>query len=123
MMWSGMSSISLILFINAIRMLFGPLPKFVCNFLIFWRNAPLAGVFWYYNGIAIFRYAYIFVFKSVAPINEDFISRVVYLSVSLWAFLYGVIFMTLPGKMGINYYMCTGENPNVDYYSFKKVKL
>ena len=29
--------------------------------------------------------------------------------------------MIIPGKLGINYYMCTGEDPRSDYYSTKKV--
>ena len=31
--------------------------------------------------------------------------------------------MILPGKKGINYYMCTGENPSNDFYSTKKVRV
>jgi hypothetical protein len=31
--------------------------------------------------------------------------------------------MILPGKKGINYYMCTGENPINDFYSTKKVRV
>ena len=44
-----------------------------------------------------------------------------YLSVGIWSILYGITFMIIPGKLGTNYYMCTGEDPRSDYYSTKKV--
>ena len=45
-----------------------------------------------------------------------------YLSVGIWSILYGITFMIIPGKLGTNYYMCTGEDPRSDYYSTKKVR-
>ena len=68
-----------------------------------------------------FRYLAFFVYKSVLPLNEDFFARVIYLIVSIWTFIYGLVFMEIPGKMPINYYMCTGEDPKTDFYTQKKV--
>ena len=44
------------------------------------------------------------------------------MAVPLWWLLFGLIFMMLPGKNGINYYICTGENPKNDPYSVNKVR-
>ena len=40
----------------------------------------------------------------------------------MWWFMLAVTFMIIPGKKGINFYMCTGEDPNNDDYAFKKVR-
>ena len=37
--------------------------------------------------------------------------------------LYDLVFMLLPGKMSLNYYMCTGEDPDKDFYRYKKVLI
>ena len=62
-------------------------------------------------------------YKGVAPIDEDFFAVVCYLSFSILATLYGLTFMIIPGKSGINYYMCTGEDPIIDPYSTKKFPI
>ena len=122
-MWSGLISIAPIQFIDALRLTFGPLPDWLCWFQSFWRNCPLVGSMIFFDAIFILRYVFIFIFKSVPPINEDLIARVIYLSVSIWCFLYGLTFMALPGKMALNYYMCSGEDPAVDFYSYNKVPI
>ena len=48
---------------------------------------------------------------------------VCYLSVGIWSILYGISFMIIPGKLGTNYYMCTGEDPRSDYYTTKKYPI
>ena len=45
------------------------------------------------------------------------------MAIFMWWFMLGVIFMIIPGKKGINFYMCTGEDPRNDEYSYKKVSF
>ena len=120
-LWSGLICVAPLQFIEVLRMIFGPLPTSLCWFQSFWRNCPMTGAMVYFVLTVIFRYIFIFVYKSVPPINEDFISRVIYLSVSLCSLLYGIVFMVIPGQMAVNFYMCTGQDPRVDFYTFKKV--
>ena len=68
------------------------------------------------------QYLFIFVFKSFGCIDEDFFALFSTLVVSMLWILIDILFMISPGKKGINYYMCTGENPRIDVYSHKKVK-
>ena len=35
--------------------------------------------------------------------------------------IYGIVFMLIPGKYGVNFYMCTGDHPSKDFYNYKKV--
>ena len=41
----------------------------------------------------------------------------------MFSLSFGFIYIMIPGKMPINYYICTGEDPDVDPYTFKKVSF
>ena len=55
--------------------------------------------------------------------NEKLISVFCHVLISILWILYGLTYLALPGKMGLNYYMCTGDNPRVDPYDYKKVPI
>ncbi len=55
--------------------------------------------------------------------NEKLISVFCHVLISILWILYGLTYLALPGKMGLNYYMCTGDNPRVDPYDKKKVPI
>ena len=74
------------------------------------------------NEVFIFQYIFIFVYKSYGLMVEEFFACFCSLVIFMGWVIFGFIFMMLPGKKGINYYMCTGENPENDPYSQKKVK-
>ena len=120
-MWSGLICFSLLQFIEVLRHILGPLPPSICWFQFFWRNCPMIAAMIFFDINLTFRYLACFVYKSVLPLNEDFAARVIYWIVSIWAFIYGLVFMKIPGKMPINYYMCTGKDPKTDFYTQKKV--
>ena len=120
------------------RYFIGPLPTFLCWYLAFIRNAPIVAMSLFLDSIAIFRvshflylfldfamvsfqYIYIFVWKAFAPIDDKYFAIFLYILIPLWSLIYGIFYMVIPGKHGINYYMCTGENPANDTYDFKKV--
>ena len=70
-----------------------------------------------------FKFTFIFIYNSYGLIVEEFFVRFCSRAIILWWLLFGCTFMILPGKKGINYYMCTGENPSNDFYSTKKVRV
>ena len=51
----GLISLSTIELIEVIRMIFGPLPQYVCWFQSFWRNGPTQGAMLQLDAILIFR--------------------------------------------------------------------
>ena len=71
----------------------------------------------------LFKFTFIFIYNSYGLIVEEFFVRFCSRAIILWWLLFGCTFMILPGKKGINYYMCTGENPSNDFYSTKKVRV
>ena len=70
-----------------------------------------------------FKFTFIFIYNSYGLIVEEFFVRFCSRAIILWWLLFGCTFMILPGKKGINYYMCTGENPRYDLYTTKKVRV
>ena len=120
-LYNGLISLSVIELIEVFRMIFGPLPSSICWFQSFFRNGPTMGSLLHLNAIIIFRYLYIFVYKSYIGLDEVFFARFCSLTILLLWLIYDITFMIMPGKMGINYYMCTGEDPRNDIYAYKKV--
>ena len=69
------------------------------------------------------QYIYIVKLNTYTPINEEF-----------WVFFLNVIstiicginaflFMTIPGKHGVNFYICLGKDTENDPYDFAKVRF
>ena len=69
------------------------------------------------------QYMFIFIFKGLVGIDEDFFARFSLILITMFWILYALVFMLLPGKMSLNYYMCTGEDPDKDFYQYKKVLI
>ena len=142
-MASGMITLSPVLFMQWVRMVFGPMPQWFCWFLSLWRNCPTQCTLMFLDALVLFRvtinfdsktltifkntsffqFYFIFVFKGIIPIDEDFLAMVCYISIPLWCLLYGLVFMIIPGKYPINYYMCTGQDPIIDPYTASKYPI
>ena len=58
-------------------------------------------------------------FENISPYRELFLKLATLMICSFNA----TLFMLIPGKHGINYYICLGINPEVDPYNYEKVKL
>ena len=69
------------------------------------------------------QYMFIFIFKGLVGIDEDFFACFSLILITMFWILYALVFMLLPGKMSLNYYMCTGEDPDKDFYQYKKVLI
>ena len=98
------------------------------NALTFLTHIILAigGVFnlrWLYFFFFFFKYIFIFIYNSYGLIVEEFFALFCSLTIFFLWLLFGCTFLILPGKKGINYYMCTGENPRNDFYTTKKVRV
>ena len=63
------------------------------------------------------------VFKRLGGVNEEFFSFFCSVGIYMVWILCNFVFLLSPGKMNINYYMCTGEDPALDPYKTKKVYI
>lgn len=61
--------------------------------------------------------------RNFTVLDEDFFIRFLDIFIALTSFTASLIFMVIPGKMGVNYYMCIGEDPQIDSFNFGKVSL
>ena len=53
--------------------------------------------------------------------KEDLLVTVICLTISMITIMIGFLYMLSPGKHGVNFYMCLGEDPRIDPYDYGKV--
>ena len=114
--------------ISLLRLVFGPLPESLCWLLIFSNQS--IGIFIFLvldaNYLArviiisttaiqilkiTFQYIYAVVIKSATICNDDLIGAFIFFEIITFSVIGGFLHMMSPGKFAINYYICTGENP------------
>ena len=61
--------------------------------------------------LSSFQYLFIVVKKTVGICNDDLFGTYFDMLVCLFSTSTAFIYNWVPGKMGLNYYICTGENP------------
>ena len=62
-MWTGLVAIPVVRYIESLRMIFGPLPTFICWFQSLWRNCPTIGSLIFMDLIVIVRVGTIYTEK------------------------------------------------------------
>ena len=67
------------------------------------------------------QYLFVIVYKSVAICHDDIFGIFIFLQSLVFSFAASFVNIDVPGKMGLNYYMCTGEDPKPYSYQGKKV--
>ena len=97
---------------EGIRYLIGPLDATYCdvhNFLknFFWNCAVLT-----LDCIITLRYIIIFKWKNLAVVNDDLITRFLQLTILIVGLWITAVKRLSLGRMPMNYFMCTGINPD-----------
>ena len=94
--------------------LLGPLPELGCYLGELLRKHLTTQFFLFLNAITITRYVYIFCLKNPAAFKDDFW----YALINTWVVLFSCLFeftrTVLPGRQGIGFYACTGQDPTKD---------
>ena len=124
------------------RPVFGPLPYWLCWFYIYIRNflTYMAQMTMNFNvtfrvstiilGFEdnvtnslhfVFKYIFIVKLNRYTPINEEFWLLFLNVISTIICGINAFLFMTIPGKHGVNFYICLGENIENDPYDFVKV--
>ena len=104
-----------------IRIFSGPMPDTLCWLIIFFMNFGIFGCQFGLVICIIVRYLYVIVYKSVGIFHDDFFGCFLHLLTFIFCLVAAFIKVYVPGKMGLNYYICTGENPEPYNYLGKKV--
>ena len=104
-----------------IRIVSGPMPETLCWLIIFFMNFGVFGGQFGFVVCIMLRYLYVIVYKSVGVFHDDFFGCFLHLLSFIFCLVAAFIKVYVPGKMGLNYYICTGENPEPYNYLGKKV--
>ena len=103
---------------DGIRYLIGPLNATFCDIHHFLKNFFWSCTILTLDCIIALRYIFIFKWTKVATVNDDLIANILQLTIvlaSVWAA--GVKRISI-GRMPMNYFMCTGKDPNTEYTGY-----
>ena len=109
--WIMIFYILLVFIPEGIRYIAGPLDSTICDIHNFLKNWICACLLLAFDCVIVLRYIFIFKLKNFAVINDDFIARVLQISICLMGFWISAANRLSVGKMSLNYYLCTGGNP------------
>ena len=107
--------------LDVIRIFSGPMSETICWLTIFFKNFGVFGGQFGFVVCITLRYLYVIVYKSVGVFDDDFFGWFLHLLSIVFSFVAAFIKVYVPGKMGLNYYMCTGEDP--EPYSNQRSKV
>ena len=97
---------------EGIRYMMGPLDAGFCDVHNILKNFFSSCILITMDCIIFLRYIFIFRWSNFMVINDDFIVRFVQLSILLLGFWIAAVKRISVGKMPLNYFLCTGINPN-----------
>lgn len=112
--WTGIEFSFLVSLPELFRFLCGPLPEWFCWFHLIIKNGIVSKLCSLQTGLIILRHACIFWLKNPAAFYDDFWSCFINIWVVIFSYTSSFVFIYLPGKQPINYYICTGKNPHDD---------
>lgn len=121
--WTGIEFSILISLPELFRYLYGPLPEVVCWVSQLIKNGIVAQLLCLQIVLIIARHACIFWLKNPAAFNDNFWSYIINIWVVIFSFTGQFVVAYLPGKQPVNYYICTGKNPEEDLEQNNKKNL
>jgi hypothetical protein len=108
--------------IEIIRHFYGPFGNVTCSVMLLFRTSLSLQVGLFTLGFSVSRYLYIFYLKNPARFQDEFW----HFFVNIWVVSFGLIsqfvFVILPGRQPISFYLCSGQDPRAfgDDSSIKK---
>ena len=107
--------------LDVIRIFSGPMHEIICWLLIFFKNVGVFGGQFGFVVCITLRYLYVVIYKSVGVFHDDIFGLFLHLLSVVFCFVAAFMNSYVPGKMGLNYYICTGEDPEPYNYLGRKV--
>ena len=97
------------------RYLIGPLSEGVCDLHFFIKNFISNSILLTLDFITLLRYIFIFKLSNFAVLNDDLLARILQVTALLLGLWIAAVKRMSIGKMPMNYYMCTGKDPSLEY--------
>ena len=105
-----------------VRHLYGPFNNATCSFMLIFKTSLSIQVGLFTLGFSVSRYLYIFHLKNPARFQDAFW----HFFVNIWVVSFGIIsqfvFVILPGRQPISFYLCNGQDPRAFGDDFNKKK-
>ena len=107
---------------DGIRYLIGPLNATFCDVHHFLKNFFWSCTILTLDCIIALRYIFIFKWTKVATVNDDLIASILQLTIVLASVWAAAVKRISIGRMPMNYFMCTGKDPNKEYPRYTNYK-
>jgi hypothetical protein len=117
--WNTIQYIFTVMPFDVIRYTFGPLSHSICLVHVLLKNTTNLHVCFFVNAIAVVRYISLFVTDEISEVQEAFWSCFVTTWVVIFSMLTQMVYLNIPGRQPLNYYICIGEDMPIDYRSMK----
>lgn len=112
--WSILVWLTVVQMIDVTRYFFVKFPDFVCLIHLVLKNAILIQIVLYYDALVLVRYLSIFWLKSPLTFQNEFWFVIVNIWVVSFSLLSQAVFVFLPGRQPLNYYLCKGPTEDSD---------
>jgi len=111
--WTGIEFYVLVLPMEIARYIFGPLPETLCMFHLMLKNIITFQTVLFCDGVSAARYLFIFYLKNPSEFQDEFW----HIFINIWIVFFGLlsqfVFVYLPGRQPLNFYICTGLDPHI----------
>jgi hypothetical protein len=111
--WTGIEFYVIVLPIDIIRYIFGPLPEGVCLFQLLLKNVINVQTVLFCDAVSMARYLFIFYIKNPYKFQDEFWHTLINIWVVSFAIMTQFVFVYLPGHQPLNFFLCSGKNPTV----------
>jgi hypothetical protein len=112
--WTEVEFILFVTLLEWVRYITGPMPVFPCWFHMVIKNGLIAKLLFLQTGLIISRYACIFWLKNPSAFNDEFWCHFINCWVNIFSFWPHFVFVFLPGREPMSYYVCVGRDPAED---------
>ena len=110
--WLVVSYILIVHLPEGIRYLVGPLDPTYCDVHNLLKNFIASCTVLTLDCIIVLRYIFIFKWKGLVVVNDDLITCFLQLTILIGGLWIAAVKHLSLGRMPLNYFMCTGMNPN-----------
>ena len=109
--WTGIQFYTLIMPVEVVRYVMGPLPEVICSIQLIHKNMITIQAVLFSAGMSFARYLFVFYLKNPSEFMDEFWHIFLNVWVICFAFISQFIFVCLPGSQPLNFYLCVGQNP------------
>ena len=118
--WIVIAYIVLVFIPEGVRYIAGPLDSTLCDIHNFLKNWICASLLLTFDSIIVLRYIFIFKVNNFAVINDDFVTLLLQMSIAIIGFWVSLVNRLSIGKMSLNYFLCSGKNPELELSEIRR---